>query len=436
MIERVPYDRRMTAWGPMPGTTAPGYRRHMIATAGPPFPRRLSPRDLLVIDALTGAVLGVLALLHGFGPREAAVVSLPTVVIVALTPVLGAAVALRRRYPWPALWAVALASPFVAQESQKFPLPVPAAMALVLYTLAVRTPRSVSVRGLGVLVGCTALGVVAVQYGLLGPHLPNPAVFDHAMRMEVLGLLLLTLPLSAVWMIGVAVSANRAYTAGLQAQAEQRARELVVEERLRIARELHDIVAHNLSLITMQASVAGFVAGTRPEEAVRALTLIEQTGRDALHEMRRLLGMLRDGDGNAQDPELVPAPRLADLDQLVARTAESGLRVELRISGERRELPAPLELAVYRIAQEALTNVIKHADATRVRTVLTYGEDSVGIEVVDDGRGAGADAASSPGHGLVGMRERVAVYGGELETGPLPDGGFRVTARIPLEAGS
>ncbi|MFB7667395.1 sensor histidine kinase [Kitasatospora sp. NPDC056138] len=406
----------------------------MIATAKPPLLRRLSPRDLLVLDTLAGAVLCVLALLHGFGPHEA-VVSLPTVVIVALALVLGAAVALRRVYPWLALWAVALASAVVAQESQNFPLPVPAAMALTLYTLADGAPRRVSVRGLGVLVGCTALGVVAVQHGLLGPHLPDPAVFHHAMRMEVLGLLLLTLPLSAVWMIGVAVSANRAYTAGLQAQAEQRARERVVEERLRIARELHDIVAHNLSLITMQASVAGFVADTRPEEAVRALTLIERTGRDALHEMRRLLGMLRDGDGNAQDPELVPAPCLADLDQLAARTAESGLRVELRISGERRELPAPLELAVYRIAQEALTNVIKHADAVRVRAVLAYGKDFVGIEVVDDGRGT-PEAASSPGHGLVGMRERVAVYGGELDAGPLPEGGFRVSARIPLEAGS
>ncbi|MEU9048295.1 MULTISPECIES: sensor histidine kinase [unclassified Kitasatospora] len=400
--------------------------------ATPPLTRRLRPRGLLILDALTGAALCALTLVRGFGPHEA-VVSLPALVVVAVALVFGAAVGLRRLCPWPSLWTVALASPVVAQESQTFPFPVPVAMALVLYTLAVRVPRRVSVRGLGALLGCTALGVVAAQVGLLGPTFANPVEFHHAIRMEVLGLLLLAPPLCGVWMIGVAVSANRAYTAGLQAQAEQRAREMVVEERLRIARELHDIVAHNLSLITMQASVAGFVADTRPEEAVRALALIEQTGRGALHEMRRLLGMLRDGNGRAQDPELVPAPGLADLDQLVARAAESGLRVELRVVGDRRELPAPLELAVYRIAQEALTNVIKHADAGRVRAVLAYGEDSVGIEVVDDGQGAQGSVGSA-GHGLVGMRERVAVYGGELEAGPLPGEGFRVSARIPLEA--
>ncbi|MEV5282865.1 sensor histidine kinase [Streptomyces sp. NPDC052811] len=407
----------------------------MIAPAAtPPLTRRLRPRDLLVLDALTGAVLCALTMAHGFGSHEA-VVSLPALDVVAVALVFGAAVGLRRVYPWPSLWTVAFFSPLVVQESQAFPFPVPVAMALVLYTLAVRVPRRVSVRGLGVLLGCTALGVAEVQFGLLGPTLANPVEFHHAIRMEVLGLLLLAPPLCGVWMIGVAVSANRAYTAGLQAQTEQRARELVAEERLRIARELHDIVAHNLSLITMQASVAGFVAEDRPEEAVKALALIEQTGRDALHEMRRLLGMLRDGEGQAQDPELLPTPGLADLDQLVARTAESGLRAELRISGDRRELPAPLELAVYRIAQEALTNVIKHADAGHVRASLTYGEDSVGIEVVDDGRGAQGSVGSAS-HGLVGMRERVAVYDGELEAGPLPGEGFRVSARIPLEARS
>ncbi|MEV5504971.1 sensor histidine kinase [Streptomyces orinoci] len=405
----------------------------MTAAAIPPLNRRLRARDLVAIDALTGAVLCVLTLLHGFGPPEA-VVAFPAVAIVAAALVLGAAVALRRVLPWPSLWAVALASPVVAQESLSFPVPVPVAMGLVLYTLAVQVPRREAARGLGLLLGGTALGVAAGRFGLLGPRLANPVEFHHAFRQEVLGLMLCALPLCGVWMTGVAVGANRAYTAGLRAQAEQRARELVAAERLRIARELHDIVAHNLSLITMQASVAGYVAEDRPEEAVKALVLIERTGRGALTEMRRLLGMLRDGEGNRRDPELVPAPGLADLDQLLARTAESGLRAELRISGDRRELPAPLELAVYRIAQEALTNVIKHAAARRVRAVLTYGEDSIGIEVTDDGRGAAGPAGVSPGHGLVGMRERVAVYGGEIEAGSLPGGGFRVSARIPLEA--
>ncbi|MGK4580587.1 sensor histidine kinase [Kitasatospora sp. HPMI-4] len=402
----------------------------MTTAALPPLTRRLRVRDLIAIDTLTGAVLGVLALWYGFGPHEA-VVSLPVVVIVALAVVLAAAVALRRVFPWPSLWAVALAAPAMSLESLSLPVQVPLAMALVLYTLAIRVPRGSAAGGLGAMLGCFALGLLAAQLGLIGPKLPNPVVFHHGFRLEVLGLLLMALPLCGVWMIGVAVGASRAYTAGLQAQAEQRAREQVVEERLRIARELHDIVAHSMSLITMQASVAGYLGDTRPEEAVKALASIEGTGRAALHEMRRLLGMLRDSDGNPQAPELLPSPGLADLDGLVARTAESGLRVELSIRGERRGLSAPLELTVYRIAQEALTNVIKHADAGRVRAVLDFGSDAIGIEVVDDGHGA-ADLV--PGHGLVGMRERVAAYGGEFEAGPLADGGFRVAARIPLEA--
>jgi signal transduction histidine kinase len=130
----------------------------------------------------------------------------------------------------------------------------------------------------------------------------------------------------------------------------------------------------------------------------------------------------------------LPAPGLADLDDLVARTAESGIRVELKVSGERAETSTPLELAVYRIVQEALTNVIKHADATRARVALDYGGDEIGIVVVDDGRGAPGSAATNPGHGLVGMHERVAAYGGRFHAGPLPGGGYRVSARIPLEA--
>ncbi|MFF3115221.1 sensor histidine kinase [Kitasatospora sp. NPDC057904] len=411
----------------------------MTVLARPPLIRRLRLRDLVAVDALAGAALCALALRDGLGGHEA-VVAVPEAVSVVLALVLGAAVAVRRVQPWPSVWAVAVASPPVALQSLAFPLALPAAMVLVLYTLAVCAPRREAVLGLALIPGCTALGLAAAWSGLLGPGIADTAASHHVFRQEALGLVLVTLPLSGVWMIGVAVRANRAYTAGLRAQAEQHAREQVVEERLRIARELHDVVAHSMSLITMQASVAAFVADSRPAEAVKALTSIEATGRGALQEMRRLLGILRDADGNTLDPELLPAPGVADLDALVARTAGSGPRVELVIRGERRALPGTVELAVYRIAQEALTNVLKHADAGRGRVVLDYGPDTVTVEVADDGRGGSAGtpgttgAPGAPGHGLIGMRERVAAFGGEFEAGPLPGRGYRVAARIPVEA--
>jgi len=438
------YSQGMTAPRPMPAAPAPGYCRIMTSTALPPLTRRMSLRDLVAVDSAVGALVCGLALLTWFEGHEP-VVEIPDPVRVLLIVVLGAAIGARRLCPWAALWAVSLGAPVMSLESQAFPWAVPPAMMLVLYTLAAAVPRRQAVRALGIMLGCSVAMLVVLDVGL-GRWAADPAQAPHEIRAAVFAVTLLALPLTGVWMIGVAVGASRAYTAGLQAQAEQRAREQVVEERLRIARELHDIVAHSMSLITVQASVAGFVGREQPDEAVKALASIEQTGRTALHDMRRLLGMLRAGDGRQQGPELLPAPGLTDLDDLVARTAESGIRVELKVSGERIETSTPLELAVYRIVQEALTNVIKHADATRARVVLDYGGDAIGIIVVDDGRGApagveagagagtGTAAAVKPGHGLVGMHERVAAYGGEFQAGPLPGGGFRVVARIPLEA--
>jgi signal transduction histidine kinase len=207
--------------------------------------------------------------------------------------------------------------------------------------------------------------------------------------------------------------------------SQQKARYQITEERLRIARELHDIVAHSMSVITVQAGFGRLVVDEQPAQARTALAAIETTGRATLVEMRRMLGVLR-----ADDPALSPPPGLADLDQLVAQTAHAGVQVDLTITGTPRELPAGMDLTAYRVIQEALTNVVKHADTATGRVVLDYGDNELSMEITDNGAGC---PNWTEGHGLTGMRERVSGYGGQFSAGPLPEGGFHVTVRLPIE---
>jgi signal transduction histidine kinase len=205
------------------------------------------------------------------------------------------------------------------------------------------------------------------------------------------------------------------------------AREAVVEERARIARELHDAIAHNVSMMVVQAGAERRVLDGTNGSTKEVLVTIERIGRGALTEMRRLVGMLR---SDAGDP-LAPQPGLDDLPTLVERVRAAGLPVELRVEGERRELPVGIELSAYRIVQEALTNALKHAGRAQASVHVRYGRDSLELEVVDDGAGAQAPVASG-GHGLVGMRERVALYGGRLDAGRRPTGGFSVRVLLPV----
>jgi signal transduction histidine kinase len=205
------------------------------------------------------------------------------------------------------------------------------------------------------------------------------------------------------------------------------AREAVVEERARIARELHDLIAHHVSMIVLQAGAERRVLGGANASTREVLQTIEQIGRSALTEMRRLLGMLR---GDTNDP-LTPQPGLDDVPTLVKQVREAGLPVELRIDGERRELPVGIELSAYRIVQEALTNALKHAGEARATVHIHYGADSLELEIVDDGAGSTA-RSSRGGHGLVGMRERVALYGGRLDASRRTGGGFAVHALLPI----
>jgi signal transduction histidine kinase len=205
------------------------------------------------------------------------------------------------------------------------------------------------------------------------------------------------------------------------------AREAVVEERARIARELHDVIAHHVSMIVMQAGAERRVLDGANASTREVLETVEQIGRSALTEMRRLLGMLR---GDANEP-LTPQPGLDDVPTLVGQLREAGLPVELHVDGERRELPVGIELSAYRIVQEALTNALKHAGEARATVHVRYGSDSLELEIADDGAG-GITRASGGGHGLVGMRERVALYGGRLDASRRAEGGFVVRVKLPI----
>jgi signal transduction histidine kinase len=241
------------------------------------------------------------------------------------------------------------------------------------------------------------------------------------------------------WIFGAALRARRDALFEKVKEAEQRAAieterhaRAVAEERLRIAQELHDVVAHSMSVIAVQAGVGAHVLETNPSEARHALENIATASRSTLNEMRRLLGVLRNEDGDTA--EHAPAPRLEDLPALVSRVEASGVAVELAVQTPPHELPPGVSLSAYRIVQEALTNVLRHAGAARARVDVRHEDGSLAIEVSDDGRGLAAMAASDrSGHGIVGMQERVACYGGTLHTGPRPGGGFVVRARIPYE---
>ncbi|MGS2647930.1 sensor histidine kinase [Streptosporangium sp. G12] len=249
----------------------------------------------------------------------------------------------------------------------------------------------------------------------------------------------LVLALITVWMSGRAVRERREHAAELRART---AAEAVTGERLRIARELHDVIAHSIGIIAIQAGVGRRVFDTQPAEARNALATIENTSRDALSGLRRTLVALRRPQPGTPPPSaaeaasLDPAPGLADLDRLVAATRDAGVRVEVRRLGERRSLPAEVDLAAFRIVQEALTNVLRHADACECRVTIGYRDGEVRVEVEDDGRGGRTGGTGGLGHGIVGMRERVNLLCGEFTAGPRPGGGFRVTARLPLSEGA
>jgi signal transduction histidine kinase len=229
---------------------------------------------------------------------------------------------------------------------------------------------------------------------------------------------------------GVVAGSRRTRTLATEkALVEAEARAAVGEERARIARELHDVVTHHVNLVVLQAMAASAQLDRDPEEVREPLRVIERSGREALTELRRLLGVLRDEDG---ERPLAPQPGVTDVEALVGSARKAGLSVGLAVSGTPRRLPAGLALTVYRIVQEALTNAARHAAGSRVGVSLRYEPEALDVAVVDNGGRPVEQGAPPGGRGLLGMRERVAVFAGTLETGPAPDGGFAVHARLPL----
>jgi signal transduction histidine kinase len=498
----------------------------------PPLTKRLSARHWAGLDYLAGGVFGLILLASirhslvaaiegadGFVPYRPSSLTWPMTLVLVFVAVI--AVALRRRRPTLMLGLLLAGSVIVTTLTGpenggaiSYFLPVGYVLFLVAATYA---DRQAAARVL-VAVSATLLADSVLLYLTGGGYLGHGGMVSVALIVII------------AWFTGYIVRQRRRYAIRLQDEAASKA---VAEERLRIARELHDVVAHSMSVIAVQAGYGQYVIDTQPADARSALGAIQATSREALDEMRRMLGALRqadetghrdasgergspgpagpgpdadgavragradgaagtgraDGAGGSDGADVVkraertdvaaplyPAPGLADLDRLISRTASAGVRVDVTRCGQARELPASIDLSAYRIVQEALTNVVKHARTSSCQVLIGYGQDELVLEVTDNGAGLPAMAAAAShhgsgpapngftgglaaigfadggpagggttllapdlggsGHGIIGMRERVSLLGGEFSAGPLPGYGFQVSAHIPLPPGS
>jgi signal transduction histidine kinase len=382
-------------------------------------------RSVLIDSLLAAAAFAIsVAALHR-GTETDPELRDPDVVAYALLAIYSGVVAVRSRFPLGAT-VVGAAAGFVYAAAY-YPLALTPALLLPVYTAATRLEWRSSRRLL--------LGLLVV--GALGATL-SPGPTDVAVPVLI----------GAAWLLGHYIRAGRVYTAELEQKNQQLqraqydlARQAVMADRLRIARDLHDAVAHTMSVVAVHAGSARMIGAGDPAATHAALDTIERASRSALVEMRRLLGVLRTPDNAGDDTSsLDPAPGLRDLDGLVADVVKSGVTVQMRVLGERPEVPPVVDLCAYRIVQEALTNVIKHAGPVRVTVTVRYYDDEIAIDVDNDGPGAARGPLIEPsglgGLGIVGMQERIAMLGGVLDTGPLGTGGFHVGARFPLDVGA
>ena len=386
----------------------------------PPLTDRLTSRQWLLIDgvvaALAAGILWVSVGRHGF--RYHAPAPGPAAFAVLAT----APVAVRRIWPVP-VFAVVLVASSVLTAFGRATGVLDVTLCMAVYTVTVRSQRRPA---LIILV----LTEVSLGAGLLVYAAPDLTLVD---RVHAL------LAAAAIWFVADSIRERRRYLAGLAEQARQRRqaeadrnRQAVRAERVRIARELHDVVAHSLGVVTVQAGVGRRIGAADPAGALAALRAVEVTGRSSLEELRRILGLLRDDE---TQPSLAPAPGIGDLGELAEAVRAAGTPVSLEVAGGAAALPPAAALTVYRIIQEALTNVVKHAAGAAAAVRVAAGPDGVRIDVRNDGRpggpGATAPHAVAGQHGLVGMRERAAAFGGQLDAGPLDGGGFRVSAFLP-----
>jgi signal transduction histidine kinase len=373
--------------------------------------RRVDPR---MWDALLALVLSVVGSIEVHLSRDPSPTLRAGVLVIACT------VLFRRTRPLAAAWvwlAAVLATTAAGSSPAEVSMPF-----LTLFILPYAAGARLERRPALVTILLMWSGVVAVYFAAddkIWGDLFFPGMFA-----------------TGFWVAGRVVRSRSALTAELHEAAlraaearEAEAASAAADERRRIAREMHDVVAHSVSMMVVQAGGARRILDRDPERAVAAAELIERTGREALTEMRRLLGVLHPGE----HAEYTPQPTLRELDALVERTRDAGVPVTLAVDGERRELPAGLDLAAYRVVQEALTNVIKHGGGAPTEVQVHYRADAVEVRIADRGNGALTTRLGGSGHGLVGMRERVRMYGGELHAGRRRGGGFEVNVRLPLE---
>ncbi|GAA2537859.1 MULTISPECIES: sensor histidine kinase [Streptomyces] len=383
------------------------------------------------VDGFWAVVLFGISVLSA-APAEAARGTELPALTVPVTLLLCLVVALRRRMPERML-VLALAVGVAQLITDVSTVPADFALLVIVYTVAAIGARWAS--RLALTAGLCAAPLAQVRW-------PN----EEAGTAGNLAIVIFqTVPFALAWVLGDSIRTRRAYFAQLEERAarlekerEAQAKVAVAAERARIARELHDVVAHNVSVMVVQADGAAYVLDAAPDQAKKALETISSTGRQALAEMRRLLGVLRTGE-HQEAGEYVPQPDVQQIEDLVEQCRDSGLPVDFKIEGTPRPLPSGVELTAYRIVQEALTNTRKHGGPNAGASVrLVYFDDGLGLLVEDDGKGAPHElyeegGFDGQGHGLIGMRERVGMVGGTLDAGPRPGGGFRISALLPLK---
>ena len=415
----------------------------------PPLSRRFKERAWIRLDWALAAICAMLVYGIMYRAHDHTVYVFPLSLWLAggwarplLAVIVALPVGLRRRDPTGALLLALVSCSLIVVAGGEINRGPFLPLALVLFTVAATRTRTVAVAALA-----ASLALLVVQGFILSMtgNGSGPAT----------GVALI---LIIAWMIGISAQQRRAYTARMR---EQVATAAVTGERLRIARELHDVVAHSMTVVAVQAGFGEYVFDSDPAQARSALGNIQHVTREALSDMQRLLGVLRqDGTGQpgaaapggqpdegraagpARQLQLAPAPGLADLERLVSTTAGAGVRVALTRTGDRSDIPAAIDQSAFRIVQESLTNVVKHSGASTCQVIIGYEPSGLTVEITDPGSGAAGTGAREPhaaradgtGHGILGMRERVSLCGGEFTAGPRPGQGFEVIAHFPLAA--
>jgi signal transduction histidine kinase len=416
----------------MPPATRGGYCRTVELSDGPaarmrpPLRHRLTQRQWLRIDVAAAVAAFVAAVFKVDLPRASATAfAAPHAVSVLLVALGTLPFMVRRRWPASVLLVLAVAAAVLSGLGRS-PLAVDVALGIAAYTVPMRRPRRAAVSALVAAEAVLCAGAaVAISRDVAGAYVTAASLVT-----------------AAGWFVGESERYRRRYDQAVAAEADRRRQaerdrstQAVREERVRIAREIHDVVAHSLTVMTVQAGVARRVV-QRPDEANAVLASIEATGRVAQGELRLILGLLRDDE--QEEPGLAPAPSLDGLPLLIDEAKAAGVDAELRVSGRKPVISPALELSLYRVIQEALTNTVKHAAGARTAIDLSYGAADIRIGIANAAPPGAAPTMGTPqsapgtGHGIVGMRERVSAFGGTLAAGPADDGGFLVRVRVPL----